>query len=306
MFLPLKDHNPTRTTPYVTVTLIALNILVFLVEMGQGQQLPQFLARWGAVPYFLLHGREAIELTGGPLIAQDYPGWFTAFSSMFLHGGFLHLAFNMLYLWIFGNNIEDFLGHLRFLFFYLATGLAGLLAHVLLHPAATVPVIGASGAISGVLGAYMVVYPHARVTTLVFLLFFVTFIQLPAMVLLGFWIFIQVLSGLGSLGSGQGGTAHWAHIGGFVAGYLYLRYVFGPGRAVVARRKQAMAGFVPPEDIGSGPRRPTPDPFSAHRPFRQPGQPPPPPPRVGHGPGGDPISRFLQELDRREDDDEKP
>lgn len=302
MFLPLKDHNPTRTTPYVTIALIALNSLVFLVELGQGPQLAQFLGHWGAVPYQLLHGNSAITFTGTPTMTPGpSPVWITAITSMFLHGGFFHIIFNMLYLWIFGNNVEDFLGHFRYLLFYLGCGLAGLFAHVLLHPNATLPVIGASGAISGVLGAYMLLYPRARVTTLVFLIIFVTFIQVPALVLLGFWILIQLLSGLGSLGKEGGGTAHWAHIGGFVAGYLYLR--LGPGRQVLARRRKESkwaASAAGPPQTGPAENGPV-----KNGPVENG---PPPPPRVGPFHSGDPISRFLQEIeeDATDEDDHRP
>jgi membrane associated rhomboid family serine protease len=307
MFLPLKDHNPVRIRPYVTVGLIALNCFVFLIELGHGPSLPYFIARWGAIPYVYTHFGQLVAVGSNlPLTTGPSPFWITGFTSMFLHGGWAHLLFNMLFLWIFGNNVEDFLGHVRYLVFYLVTGLLGLFTHVLLNPSSTLPVIGASGAISGVLGAYMVLYPRARVTTLVFLIFFVTFIEVPAVVLLGFWIFLQLFSGLGSLGHGGGGTAHWAHVGGFVSGYLILRFWLAKD-ALDQRPRGAWAPAGAPGGAAAGARAkaaageregPVPPGFSSPREDY-----PPPPPKVGHHFGGDPISNFLEEAQRDREDD---
>jgi membrane associated rhomboid family serine protease len=182
------------------------------------QAFEDFIKEFGLVP---------CHLTGACPVGPDLPlPVLTIFTSMFMHGGLVHLAGNMLYLWIFGNNVEDTLGHTRYLVFYLLSGIAAALAQTLVGPSSVVPMVGASGAISGVLGAYLVLFPGARVTTLIILGFFFRLVQIPAMVVLGFWIVLQVLNGLGSFGS-SGGVAFFAHIGGFVAG-MGLLYVLRP------------------------------------------------------------------------------
>jgi membrane associated rhomboid family serine protease len=215
--IPLKDDLPTRSTPAVTVLLMALNVLVFLYQAsleigdrGEGAVAAQAFAReFGLVP---------CRLTGSCLMGTDWPSpAFTVLSSMFLHGSFFHIAGNMLYLWIFGNNVEDRLGHGRFILFYLVSGVAAAATQTLVEPDARIPMIGASGAISGVLGAYLLLFPHANVLTLVIFGFFWRVVSIPAVLVLGFWMVVQVLNGLGSLGAG-GGVAWFAHIGGFLAG----------------------------------------------------------------------------------------
>jgi membrane associated rhomboid family serine protease len=225
----------------LTIALIAINVLGFFVEVGQGDQMSAFVFRWGAIPWELTRARsldhaavETLEGLGLPVrdalapwgvdLPAPVPPWLTAVTSMFLHGSWAHLLFNMLYLWIFGNNIEDRLGRARFLPFYLGTGLAALGAHVVANPASTVPVVGASGAIGGVLGAYLALFPHARVTSLLFLGFFIRTIEVPALLLLGVWFVMQLFSGVATLGVREGaGVAYWAHIGGFAAGWLGIR-----------------------------------------------------------------------------------
>ena len=216
---PLKDDLPTRSTPFVTVGLIALNVLTFLYQIsleaaGDGAGAAQaFAMEFGLIP---------CRLTGACPVAGDLPSpVFTIFSSMFLHGSFFHIAGNMLYLWIFGNNVEDTLGHGRFVLFYLASGVAAAATQTLVGPDSRVPMIGASGAVSGVLGAYFLLFPQASVMTLVIFGFFWRIVRIPALVLLGFWMVVQILSGLGSLGAG-GGVAWFAHIGGFFAGMALL------------------------------------------------------------------------------------
>lgn len=231
MFLPLRDHNPTTHVPWITLGLIAVNVVVFLRELGAGPDTHLLLARWGATPYELTHLDDLVgRVQGSGLVHVEGPPllWVTAITSMFLHGGWLHLLMNMHFLWIFGNNVEDALGSLRYLAFYLATGLLGLLAHVATDPNSIIPTVGASGAISGMLGAYLVLYPRARVTTLLFLGFFVSYIEVRAVLLISVWTLLQVLSGLvGLTVSGMaGGVAYWAHIGGFVAGYVGMRLLF--------------------------------------------------------------------------------
>jgi len=214
---PLKDDLPTRTTPFITVGVIAVNVLMFLyqlsLEVGGSREgvgaAEAFVMEFGLIPCRLT----AVCPTGGDLPSPVV----TIFTSMFLHGGLLHIGGNMLYLWIFGNNVEDVLGHARFLLFYLASGVAAAAMQVLVGPRSQVPMIGASGAISGVLGAYILLFPHANVLTLVIFGFFWRLVRIPAMIVLGLWMAVQILSGLGSWGAG-GGVAWFAHIGGFLAG----------------------------------------------------------------------------------------
>jgi membrane associated rhomboid family serine protease len=206
--IPLRDVIPTRTWPIVTVGLIVLNILVFLHEQTLGRPgLERFVHTWGLVP-------------------ADF-AWDRVVTSMFLHGGWAHIGGNMLYLWIFGDNVEDRLGHVRYLVFYLLCGGVAAGAQTYINPDSLIPMIGASGAISGVLGAYLVLFPHSRVLTIVPIVFFIQLIEVPAVVLLGLWFLMQLLSGVGSLGvrADVGGVAFWAHVAGFVAG-LGLVYVF--------------------------------------------------------------------------------
>lgn len=211
---PYKDDNPTRTFPFVTVGIIALNIMVFFWEMISPESEKYIVYNYGAIPAHILTFEKTYALH--PAI--------TVFSSMFLHGGLLHIAGNMLYLWVFGNNIEDRLGHIRFIFFYLFAGIAAAYAHALTSPDSIVPMIGASGAVSGILGAYIFLYPHARVHTLVFLGFFITVMRIPALIVIGFWAIIQIVSGVLTQGlAAQGGVAWFAHIGGFLFGLLTIK-----------------------------------------------------------------------------------
>ena len=225
MFLPLKDDNPTNTFPLVTVGLILANCFVFYhqltLSLPAGQK---FVFQWGAIPYQIVHG----EVLYGPGL---FPPVLTLFSSMFLHGGFLHLIGNMLYLWIFGNNIEDTLGHFRFLIFYLLAGIGAALTQVFSDPQSTAPMIGASGAVAGVLGAYLLLFPHARILTLMFIFIFIRMIRIPALIVLGFWFLVQLLSVTSGF---ETGVAFFAHIGGFVAGLILVK-VFQPQKA--RRRK---------------------------------------------------------------------
>jgi len=230
MFFPLKDHNPTRRQPVVTWALMAVNFAIFFYEILQGSGLGDFIACWGATPYELTHFTDLVGRFQAAPQVNHTPGPaflpMTAISSMFLHGGWLHLLFNMHFLWIFGNNVEDLLGPARFFGFYLVTGLVGLATHVFSDPDSVIPTVGASGAISGVMGAYLVAFPRARVTSLLVLGFFIQFLEVRAVLLIGFWIAIQIALGLVGLGvSAGGGTAYWAHIGGFVAGWIGIRWV---------------------------------------------------------------------------------
>ncbi len=217
--IPLRDDNPTNTTPFVTVSLIVACTLVFFYEFSLGPQAGQlFVYRYGAIPA-VIFGRESL-----PPEVMAVPASFTLITSMFLHGGLLHLIGNMLYLWIFGNNIEDAMGHVRFLLFYLVCGVIAAMSHAMLDPGSVMPMIGASGAISGVLGAYLLLYPRARVLVLIPLGFLFWRMYVPAGFVLGFWFVFQLLSGAVSVGGGGGGVAWFAHIGGFLAGMFLIGF----------------------------------------------------------------------------------
>ena len=214
--IPLHDDNPTSITPFITIGVVVSCVLVFLWQFAQGpgaQQ--QVIVSLGLIPA-VLFGHVQLD----PEVVRVAPAA-TLLTSMFMHGGWLHLIGNMLYLWIFGNNVEDAMGHGRFLLFYLLCGLAAAMAQALPDPSSTIPMVGASGAISGVLGAYLLLYPKARVLVLIPLGFFTQMVRLPAIWVLGLWFVIQLLSGLASAGS-QGGVAFGAHIGGFVAGMALI------------------------------------------------------------------------------------
>ena len=200
---PISDVIPSRTTPFVTVSLIAVNALAFLFELTLSErELQVFAQAFGVVP-------------------ADF-SWSSVVTSMFLHGGWLHFLGNMLYLWIFGDNVEDHFGHFRYLLFYLFCGAAAALGQTAIEPYSQVPMIGASGAIAGVMGAYFVLFPQSRVLTGVFIFFFFDLIEIPAIFFLGIWFLMQFFSGVGSLGAdaAQGGVAFWAHIAGFAVGAL--------------------------------------------------------------------------------------
>ena len=236
---PLRDDVPTERAPVLTVALIVANVLMYLLfQRGglafgdpTGLEYQCNVLEWGAIPG---------ELTGGGQVADPACGdppqntALTPFTSMFMHGGLLHLGGNMLFLWIFGNNIEDRLGRPRFLAFYLLGGLAALAAQILIDPSSTVPTIGASGAVAGVLGGYVLLFPRARVLTVFFLVVIFFLREIPALVVLGFWFLQQVLFGYFDLaqpqGSEGGGVAYFAHIGGFVFGLLAVK-LFALGRA---------------------------------------------------------------------------
>jgi membrane associated rhomboid family serine protease len=208
--IPLKDDNPTRSVAFVTTGLIAANLLVFVYEMLLPPEARKaFVESMGVIPAALT---QAALLDPQRLVHAGL----TLFTAMFVHGGVAHVGMNMLYLWIFGNNIEDVMGHVRYLLFYLACGLVASFCQVAASPGSTVPMIGASGAISGVLGAYVIMFPAARVQTLVFVVFFIRVVPIPAVIVLGIWFLLQLLN-IAPAGAG-GGVAVFAHIGGFVAG----------------------------------------------------------------------------------------
>jgi membrane associated rhomboid family serine protease len=238
---PLKDNIPTRRFAFLTVAIIVINVAVYFVFQNGGWSLPEDdtkTVEYGAIPYEITHPGDhcGIDQTGQVACegqegvtgeAPDQPAtWLTILTSMFMHGSLLHLGGNMLFLWIFGNNIEDSMALWRFVLFYLTGGLAAVLAQTALDPNAAIPTIGASGAIAAVLGGYALLYPRARVVTLILIIVFFTIVELPALLVLGGWFLLQVLYGAADLAQptgGEGGVAFFAHIGGFVFGLLLIR-----------------------------------------------------------------------------------
>ena len=243
--IPIKDENPTVSTPYITIALIVINIIVFFTEpvlasgSGIDREIKQarYFACNGAIPYELTHGdtiaearrsgfqfEKPIDDAFAQLEGQSCPDksvWLSILKSMFLHGSILHIVFNMLFLWVFGNNVEDRLGKVKFVAFYLLAGAAAAYAQSYLFPDSGVPLIGASGAVAGILGAYILMFPRARIRTLLILIIFITMIEIPAYVMIGYWFLTNLLSSVGSV-SGDTGVAYMAHVGGFLAGMLLL------------------------------------------------------------------------------------
>jgi len=213
MIIPIHDDNPTRTTSWVTATLIIANILVFLYELSLGSGLDMLIREHAMIPYLVVQFPSAAT-------------YLTIFTSIFLHGSWIHIIGNMLYLWIFGNNIEDILGHIKFFVFYLLCGLGGAVGHILSGPTSTIPSLGASGAIAGVLGAYLMLYPWAKIDVAIPLFIFIHIIKLPALIVIGFWFFLQLISGYTIITSpvmqSSGGVAWFAHIGGFISGFILI------------------------------------------------------------------------------------
>lgn len=217
--IPIRDENPTHSKPVITVLLIAVNVLVFAMQMMQPPEVQQeFVFAWGAIPRDIALGWDLL-----PAIPA---AWLTLITSMFMHGSLMHLGGNMLYLWIFGNNIEDRLGHVQFMFFYLIGGLIAALSHVVFDASSQIPMVGASGAISAVLGAYMLAYPKARVVVLLWIVVIVRFIRVPAILMLGIWFVMQLSGFFSDMNRSGGGVAWLAHIGGFVAGVV-LAFIAG-------------------------------------------------------------------------------
>jgi membrane associated rhomboid family serine protease len=243
--IPISDENPTLRTPIITFALLAALAAVWILIQGAGFNdgvLAASVCNLGLVPGEIT-GRAALG-TGVPIgeglacvVDNEAINTLTPLTSMFLHGGWAHLLGNALYLWVFGNNVEDSMGRFRFLLFYVLCGLAAAAAQIAVSPGSPIPMVGASGAISGVLGAYLVLYPKVRVRVLIIIIFFIQIISIPAYFVLLFWIGTQVISGLpqlGGVGEGSGGVAFWAHIGGFVAGVVLVKLF--ENRALVARR----------------------------------------------------------------------
>ena len=248
--IPLKDNIPTDRFPFVTVALIVANVIVYLLAISHGGSIisgpdtPE-VVKYGAIPYALTHygkhcglatvtqglqAAQTVACQGQPGVVgtptNTIPTWATVFSAMFMHASILHIAGNMLFLWIFGNNVEDSMGPVKYLAFYILSGIAALALQVAISPDSAVPTLGASGAIAGVLGGYILLYPRARVLTLVFIILFFTVIELPALVMLGIWFAEQAVFGAANLTNptgGGGGVAYFAHVGGFVFGLATVR-----------------------------------------------------------------------------------
>lgn len=213
MFFPLKDENPTKTFPFFTLLIIGINVAVYIAMLFMGPQRSLLVARYGVIPYEIMHGVDINpRVPVGPYV--------TLITSLFIHGSFWHILGNMWFLWIFGNNIEDVVGHFKFVVFYLLGGIVASLLQILTTSSSTIPIVGASGAVSAILGAYMIKFPRARVKTLMFIFIFVTIISIPAVTFIGIWFFIQLIS---SIGARYSNVAWFAHIGGFLFGLLTVR-----------------------------------------------------------------------------------
>ena len=247
---PIRDDNPTLGRSTVTVAIVAMNVLAWVFVQGLGSEGPlaRSVCELGAIPGELL-GRVAAgtDVPLGPGMSctiSDHPNWITALTHMFLHGGWFHLIGNLWFLWVFGDNVEDAMGGIRFAVFYVLCGLAAFAAQALTNPSSAIPMVGASGAIGGVMGAYARLYPRAPVHLMVVFFVFVNRTVVPAFLMLGYWFLIQVLAGIPSLASEAGGVAFWAHVGGFLAGVLLIPVFSKPAR-VAAHRALVARGAYP-------------------------------------------------------------
>lgn len=241
---PLRDDNPHLAPPLATIAIILLNLAawVFLQGLGSEPLLSRSVCELGLIPAELLgYARPGMRVPLGPdavCVLQPGADWVTPLTSMFLHGGWFHIIGNMWFLWVFGGNVEDAVGHVRFVVFYLLCGLAAAALQAATNPQSVIPMVGASGAIGGVMGAYLVQYPHARVLTMLVLGFFIRMVWVPAWLMLGYWFLLQLLGGLPALGSDEPGVAFAAHVGGFVAG-MVLVVMFRKPQLALARRRLA-------------------------------------------------------------------
>lgn len=238
---PIRDENPTLRPPIATYVIIGMNVVVWVVVQGLGtdEALARSFCYYALIPGDLLGQIVAatdIPIGAGLACRLDGSGEAsTLITSMFMHGGWMHIIGNMLFLWVFGDNVEDVMGPLRFAIFYTLCGLAAAAAQIVTNPGSLVPMVGASGAIGGVMGAYAILFPRARVHLLIILIVYVTTISVPAILMLGYWFLLQLISGLGTLGAHGGGVAFWAHIGGFVAGVALIFFFRQPD--LIAARK---------------------------------------------------------------------
>ncbi|HET6868615.1 MAG TPA: rhomboid family intramembrane serine protease [Solirubrobacteraceae bacterium] len=244
--IPLKDNIPTDRFPYVTVALIIANVVAYLLAVSHGGSIiggpdTHEVVKYGAIPAALTHclGKNEV-IAGNQLLCANtggMPTWQTIFTSMFMHASLFHIAGNMLFLWIFGNNVEDAMGRVKYVFFYILGGIAALALQVAIDPNSTVPTLGASGAIAAVLGGYILLYPRARVLTLVFIILFFTVIELPALVVLAIWFIVQAVFGAVNLTdpTGGGGVAYFAHVGGFLFGLTTVKLLATRRRQIAPR-----------------------------------------------------------------------
>ena len=239
--IPYRDDNPTLATPVATLAIIAANVAVWVLVQGMGatEPLARSVCELGLIPGDFLGRLPAgyqINMGGGlACVVEGTRSWYTPLTSMFLHGGWMHLIGNMWFLWLFGNNVEDSMGRMRYVAFYLLCGLAAALTQTFLSPSSGIPMVGASGAISGVMGAYVLLYPRVRVHTLIVLIVFFFRVTLPAWVMLGYWFLLQLLGGAAAAGTETGGVAFWAHVGGFAAGGFLIGLFRNP--ELVARHR---------------------------------------------------------------------
>ena len=246
--IPISDDNPTLRTPVVTYALIAANVIVWVLVQGMGNdpQLAISICNHALIPGEFLHTLPAgSPVPMGPGIAcvvSDQATWYKPLSSMFMHGSWMHLIGNMWFLHIFGNNVEDSMGRVRYFVYYILCGLVAAFTQAFLNPSSAVPMVGASGAIGGVMGGYIVLYPRVQIHMLIFLFVFVTRIVVPAYWMLGYWFLMQVFSGYGSIGADRGGVAFWAHVGGFAAGALLVMVFRNP--QLVAEHRANLQNFV--------------------------------------------------------------
>jgi membrane associated rhomboid family serine protease len=251
--IPISDENPGKTIPYVTYALIVLNVLAYIYDRMGAHGMIGNLWDYSMIPASVIKNTPITlpfqELYGNTVTVTQVvhhglnPQWLTIFTSMFMHGSLMHIGGNMLYLWIFGNNIEDALGHVKFLIFYLMAGALAALAHIASNPSSIITTVGASGAIAGVLGAYLYLYPRNRVKTLVTLGWFWDVVEIPAYYVLGAWFVLQVVNGAVGWGGLQGGgVAYWAHVGGFVAGVVLI-LILGGKRLVSYRRRDGLSRY---------------------------------------------------------------
>jgi membrane associated rhomboid family serine protease len=244
---PYRDDNPTLAPPLATFGLIALNVAAWVFVQGLGTEpaLVRSVCELGLIPGEFLHRLPegyTIEMAPGVGCVLGPPHWYAPLTSMFLHGGWFHLIGNMWFLWVFGNNVEDSMGRVRYVIFYLLCGLTAAAVQTLAVPDSPIPMVGASGAISGIMGAYVVLYPRVRVHVLVFLGIFITRIAVPAFLMLGYWFLLQLLSGTAALAGGaRGGVAFWAHVGGFVAGVALIPLFRNP---VLVAQHRAVARTI--------------------------------------------------------------
>ena len=226
--IPIRDDNPYRQLPVITTCLIVINVAIYFYQLFVDKAGATFIYQYGAIPFQITHFQPVPHLPRG--YHPPIPYFATIFTSMFIHGGFFHLFSNMLYLWIFGDNIENFLGPAKFILFYFLSGILAGLIHSMIYASSMVPTIGASGAIAGIMGAYFYLYPNAKVLALVFLFFYITIIPVPAFIFLGIWFLMQLLPAFVSFGKLGTGIAFWAHVGGFVAGIVLIILMGGRRR----------------------------------------------------------------------------